>query len=221
MSAFLAPIHTWLFNKIILAEELEKSLQEAYIDKYNDIAKNVVEESLAFGTPIDTTKKIEDIIDTSNIHGWLQDKITKVETRTAYIITQMAKRYEKEAEVIAEQCFITQGKVIGESSKEKGILETPEELFNTLNNYLLEGMPCDRVTRIIKSESDIFEWETTSCIHKAYWENVSGDVNVFYNLRHIWIKAYIENLNDKFTYNFIEGLEHSGIIGVNQIKKVN
>ncbi len=34
MSAFLAPIHTWLFNKILLAEELEKSLKEAYIDKY-------------------------------------------------------------------------------------------------------------------------------------------------------------------------------------------
>ncbi len=31
-------------------------------------------------------------------------------------------------------------------------------------------MPCDRVTRPIKSENNIFEWETTSCIHKSYWE---------------------------------------------------
>lgn len=219
MSAFLAPIHTWLFNKIILAEELEKSLQEAYIDKYNDIAKDVVEKSLAYGSPIDTTKKIEDIIDTSNIHGWLQDKITKVETRTAYIITEMVKKYEQEAENIAKECFAAQGKAVGETSREKGILEIPEELFNALNNYLLEGMPCDRVTRIIKSEGSIFEWETTSCIHKGYWEKISGDVNVFYNLRHIWIKAFIESSNGEFTYNFIEGLEHSGIIGINQVKK--
>jgi len=217
MSAFLAPIHTWLFNKIILAEELEKSLQEAYLDKYNEIAKDVVEKSLAYGSPIDTTKNIEDIIDTSNIHGWLQDKITKVETRTAYIVTEMIKKYAQEAESIAEGCFAAQGKAIGETSKAKGVLGTPEELFNTLNNYLLEGMPCDRVTRVINSKINIFEWETTSCIHKGYWEMISGDVNVFYNLRHIWTKAFIEGSNDEFTYNFIEGLEHSGIIGVNQI----
>ena len=30
-------------------------------------------------------------------------------------------------------------------------------------------------------------------------------------------KAFIENSNEEYTYNFIEGLEYSGIIGVNQI----
>ena len=217
MSAFLAPIHTWLFKKILLAEELEKNLQKAYIDKYNDSAKDVVKESLAYGSPIDTTKNIEDIIDTSNIHGWLQDKISKVETRTALIITEMTKRYGEEAFAIAKQCFANQGKTVGETPKAKEMSEVPEEIFNTLNNYLLEGMPCDRVTRLTKSESDLLQWETTSCIHKNYWEIVNGDVNMFYELRHIWTKAFIESCNDEFTYNFIEGLPHSGIIGVNQI----
>ena len=217
MSAFLAPIHTWLFNKILLAEDLEKSLQKAYIDKYGDNTKEVMEKSLAYGSPIDTTKNIEDIIDVSNIHGWLQDKISKVETRTALIITEMIKKYGEEAEVIAEICFAEQGKTVGETSKAKEMPGTPEELFNTLNNYLLEGMPCDRVTRLIKAESDILEWETTSCIHKKYWEIVNGDVNIFYDLRHTWTKAFIESSNEEYTYNFIEGLEYSGIMGVNQI----
>ncbi len=217
MSAFLAPIHTWLFNKILLAEDLEKNLQKAYIDKYGDYAKDVAKRSLAYGSPIDTTKNIEDIIDASNIHGWLQDKISKVETRTALIITEMVKKHGEEAETIAKECFANQGKTVGETSKTKEMPGTPEELFNTLNNYLLEGMPCDRVTRLIKSESNILEWETTSCIHKNYWEKVSGDVNIFYNLRHIWTKAFIENSNEEYTYKFIEGLEYSGIMGVNQI----
>ena len=217
MSAFLAPIHTWLFKKILLAEELENSLQKAYIDKYNDSAKDVVKESLAYGSPIDTTKNIEDIIDTSNIHGWLQDKISKVETRTALIITEMTKKYGEEAYHIAKECSENQGKAVGETPKAKEMSETPEEIFNALNNYLLEGMPCDRVTRLTKSENNILEWETTSCIHKNYWERVSGDVSMFYELRHIWTKAFIESCNADFTYNFIEGLQHSGIIGVNQI----
>jgi hypothetical protein len=217
MSAFLAPIHTWLFNKILLAEDLEKSLQEAYIDKYGDNAKEAINKALTYGSPIDTTKNIEDIIDASNIHGWLQDKISKVETRTALVITEMVKKYGEEAETIAKECFAAQGEKVGETSKAKEMPGTPEELFNALNNYLLEGMPCDRVTRLIKAENDILEWETTSCIHKSYWEKVSGDVNIFYILRRTWIKAFIENSSEEFSYNFIEGLEHSGIIGVNQI----
>ena len=217
MSAFLAPIHTWVFNKILLAEELESNLKKAYIDKYGDNAKYVIEKLISYGSPIDTTQNIEDIIDVSNIHGWLQDKISKVETRMAYIVTQMIRKNEKEAENIARECFIEQGKSVGETSRAKEMPGSPEEVFNALNNYLLEGMPCDRVTRPIKSEYDIFEWETISCIHKSYWETVEGDVNIFYNLRHEWIKAFVENSNEKYTYNFNKGLEYNGIIGVNQI----
>jgi hypothetical protein len=217
MSAFLAPIHTWLFSKILLAEDLETNLKKVYIDKYGDVAIDIGQKSLDYGNPIDTTKNIEDIIDVSNIHGWLQDKIGKVETRTAFIITEMIKKYGKDAEVIARACFEKQGKVVGETFRDKGTPEKPEEIFNGISNYLLEGMPCDRVTRPIKSENDIFEWETTSCIHKSYWEEVNGDVNIFYNLRHAWTKAFIEKANGKYTYNFIKGLEDSGIIGVNQI----
>ncbi|MCB2294620.1 hypothetical protein LGK95_14045 [Clostridium algoriphilum] len=217
MSAFLAPIHTWLFSKILLAEKLEANLKKSYIDKYKDIAKDIVQKSLVYGNPIDTTKDIEDVIDVSNIHGWLQDKIGKVETRTAFIITEMVKKYGEEAQVIAKECFILQGTIVGETLKGKETVESPEEVYNAINNYLLEGMPCDRVTRLTKSESDIYEWETTSCIHKDYWKMVNGDVNIFYNLRHVWTKAFIENSNDKYTYNFIKGSEHSGIIGINQI----
>ncbi len=36
MSAFLAPIHTWLFNKIKLAQDLEKDIVNLHIEKrYN------------------------------------------------------------------------------------------------------------------------------------------------------------------------------------------
>ena len=205
MSAFLAPIHTWLFNKILLAEDLESSLKKAYIDKYKDIAVEVAEKSLAYGNPIDTTRNIEDIIDKSNIHGWLQEKISGVETRTAFTISEMIKKYGKEAEDIAALSFMNQGKTVGKTLNEKEMPQNPEELYNSLNIYLLEGMPCDRVTKLLKSENNILEWETTSCIHKKYWEMVNGDVNVFYDLRQRWIKAFIENSNDEFTYKFIEG----------------
>ena len=36
MSKFLAPIHTWLFNKIMLAQDLEQDIIKLHIDKYKD-----------------------------------------------------------------------------------------------------------------------------------------------------------------------------------------
>jgi hypothetical protein len=217
MSAFLAPIHTLVFNKILLAEDLEKSLKKVYIDKYKDYAKDIDEKSLAYGHPIDTTKNIEDVIDASNIHGWLQNKIAATETRTALVITEMVNKFGKEAEDIAILCFKDQGTSVGKTLNEEQMPKSLEESFKLMNNYMLEGMPCDRVTRIIKSEGNILEWETMSCIHKEYWEVVNGDVNIFYNLRHTWIKAFIENSNEKCTYNFIEGLGYNSALGVNQI----
>ena len=38
MSAFLAPIHTWLFNKIKLVTRLEKDIVKLHIDKYKESA---------------------------------------------------------------------------------------------------------------------------------------------------------------------------------------
>jgi hypothetical protein len=217
MSAFLAPIHTLVFNKILLAEDLEKSIKKVYIDKYKDFAKDIAEKSLEYGHPIDTTKNIEDVIDASNIHGWLQDKIAATETRTALMITEMVNKFGKEAEDIAIVCFKDQGTSVGKTLNEKQMPSSLEESFKLMNNYILEGMPCDRVTRIIQSENNILEWETTSCIHKKYWELLNGDVNIYYNLRQSWIKAFIENSNEEYTYNFIKGLEYNGALGVNQI----
>ena len=40
---------------------------------------------------------------------------------------------------------------------------------------------------------------------------------IFYNLRHKWIKAFIENSNEKYIIILLEGSEYNDAMGVNQI----
>jgi hypothetical protein len=219
MSKFLAPIHTWLFNKIKLYEGLESDLVNAYTEKYGENVKNLykdIEEE--HGYPLEN-KPIEELIDVSNIHGWLQHKISLAETRQAAFITEIFNNHNKEEALnIALDLYAKQARICAEEAKEKYQISTPEEMYNALNSYIIEGMPCDRVNDITVSNEDKLQWETALCLHKNYWDAANGDINVFYTLREAWIKAFIETLNSSFTYKVTHNATGTPI-SVNEITK--
>ena len=82
MSLFLGKIHYWLFNKVLWFEGLEGEIIKLAKDKGIDVEKLEAEINSKYGvkTP---NKNLEDMIDTSNIHGWLQGKIHSAEGRMA------------------------------------------------------------------------------------------------------------------------------------------
>lgn len=209
MSKFLAPIHSWLFNKIKLHEELEKNLINGYKEKYGDdiltIAKNAEEK---YGALIED-RPIEELIDTSNIHGWLQNKISIAETRQAAFLTEIFNRYGNEAMEISINAYAAQGSECGKDAASKYDLSTAPKIYEALNNYLLNGMPCDNVSSITTREEDTLQWRVGKCLHRGYWEIAGADINTFYDLRDNWIKAFVENANSNFTYA-VELFDKSG-----------
>ena len=201
MSKFLAPIHTWLFNKIKLYELLEKNLVSTYTEKYGeevtDIYKQIQDK---FGYPVED-KPLEELIDVSNIHGWLQNKISIAETRQAALLTKLYAIHGEEVKNIAIDLYSKQGIDCGEDAKQKYEVNNAPEIYQALNNYILEGMPCDRANVIIENSEDKLDWKNEMCLHRAYWESVQGNINIFYELRDSWIKSFVESVNNNFTYN--------------------
>jgi len=41
-------------------------------------------------------------------------------------------------------------------------------------------------------------------VHKDIWNRESGDVSYFYNLRGLWIKAFVNEVNSNFEYVELE-----------------
>ena len=61
-------------------------------------------------------------------------------------------------------------------------------------------MPCDRVNEVITLEDYIVIWKRRICVHKEICENENVDVNIFYNLRDLWIVSFVNVLNNNFEY---------------------
>lgn len=200
MSAFLAPIHSWLFNKILMFQDIEMDLRNKYLEVYGEEAREIVEETKEFGELIDRTKSIEELIDLGNIHGWLQNKIQNGESRVASILSRFIDKYGDDALKIAEDIFYNNGVKQGEIAKHKESPENAKDIFSTLNNYILEGMPCDRVQKLIQADEDVVRWINTSCVHRGNFDRVNADINLFYSLRFIYLKGFVSSANEGYKF---------------------
>ncbi|WPC42456.1 hypothetical protein [Clostridium sp. JS66] len=199
MSLFLGKIHYWLFDKIKWFEGLESDIVSWAEHKGLPVDNWKEEIYKDFGHPVED-KPLEDMIDTSNIHGWLQDKISKAEGRQAAWVTKILNSSEEYKEDLIN-IFEKQGSKLGDKYRQNLIPNTPEEVYNIINDSILEGMPCDRVTEELENNSEVYMWRTNLCLHSKYWDSVNGDVNNFYILRDAWIECFIKALNSNFSYN--------------------
>ncbi|RDY23153.1 hypothetical protein CHF27_009390 [Romboutsia maritimum] len=211
MSLFLGKIHYWLFNKILWFEGLEDEIIKLAENEGLDIEKLSSEINSKYGEKL-PNKPLEDMIDTENIHGWLQSKIHSAEGRMAAWTTNILNNNEN-ALVKMGNIYISQGKKAAKEVKgSKVILTNSKEIYNSVNDYILDGMPCDRVNEVITLEDDIVEWNTRICVHKEIWDMEKGSVSTFYNLRSLWIKAFVDEVNGDFEYIEMED-------GIKTIKK--
>ena len=202
MSLFLGKIHYWLFNKITWFENLEEDIISLAKEEGLDIEviNNKIISKLGEKTP---NLPLEDIIDTSNIHGWLQERITSAESRVASWITIILEKNSDISKL--ENLFIKQGKNAAKEVLSKEIKEfNAIDIFNSMNDYILDGMPCDRVNEVIDSSEESIMWKRRVCVHKNIWENEGILVDVFYELREHWINAFVNTMNNDYEYVKLE-----------------
>ena len=184
MSAFLGPIHTWLYNKIKFQDELTKKIMDL-------VSQKGYEEELL--SQLDNRYgrleegELADIIEESNIHGWLQDKITVVENCLAFFVTIVTDKHPERIVDINDAVY--------EFGKEHAVTNgiSVKEVYGYLDNLLLNGMPCDRVNDITNEDENSITWNQTVDIHETYWKIINGNVEYYYAIRKSLIVGMLEN----------------------------
>ncbi|MGB3368284.1 MAG: hypothetical protein WBA54_12390 [Acidaminobacteraceae bacterium] len=208
MSKFLAPIHFWLFDKINLHEAMEMDFRSKLINDTNESLISTIKNE--FGAVIGTTA-LEEIIDQGNIHGWLQAQITNAEKRQAFLITNLIATDKESTLKAANETYFEFGKSAGEKALAEKSVSNTQDIYNQLNNHLLEGMPCDRVNSVSEVSDTHISWITSRCLHKDYWDQVGGDIHVYYELKSSFINGFLSGLNTKFTYSFEDATDPSAL----------
>lgn len=215
MSKYLAPIHFWLFDKIKLYEAMEEDIRAKLI---NDENKALIDKIHANFEPLIGSTQLEEVIDQGNIHGWLQSKISNAEKRQAFLITNLMSS-DKEA-VLKEslETYYNFGKSSGEKVYSEGTVSSTQDIYNQLNNFLLEGMPCDRVNSVSDASDEHIRWVTQKCLHKDYWDEAGGDIHVYYQMRKSFINGFLAGLGTDFKYEY-EDANIPGLLFVHKIYK--
>jgi hypothetical protein len=212
MSLFLGKIHYLLFDKVLWFEMLEDEIINLAKDSglNIDILSKKIDEKYGAKLP---SEPLENMIDTSNIHGWLQSKIHSAEGRMAAWTTAILT-HSKDSSSKMEAIYIQQGKIAAKEAAEKDLeYFTAPDIFNRINDYILDGMPCDRVNEIVSSDESSHSWIRRLCVHEDIWNEEKGDVKYFYKLRGLWIKAFVETVNSDFEY-----IEEDGVMIVRRVK---
>ena len=207
MSLFLGKIHYWLFNKILWFDNLENEIVELAKAENIDISQIQAHINAKYGEKLQN-RNLEEIIDESNIHGWLQNKIHVSEGRmaawTKFMIDNSPNNLAK-----IEEVYRLQGIKAAKEVKENKSEFDAKSMFNHLSDYLLDGMPCDRVNEVLVNEADEVKWAKRACVHKDVWSAEDMDVKVFYDLRNVWTKAFVNELDSSYEYNVADNDEYS------------
>ena len=192
MSAFLGPIHYWLYGKIKLQEDLvDQVVALAKEEGLTDMADTLASQYGQFDrSPLET------IIDEGNIHGWLQDKVSRSEYKLAEGVTALLN---KDANLFGklEAIFYAAGEAKARELLQEEDLTLPR-VYKAISDSLLDGMPCDRAVGIVSEEDDEIVWKTIHCVHEGYWNEVGGDIDHYYKLREAYLNGFAKALGLKF-----------------------
>ncbi|QGG46740.1 hypothetical protein [Heliorestis convoluta] len=201
MSAFLGPIHHWLYRKIRLVVEREELVYDKAVDICNDKAVEIRSEVWeVYGEPLPNLS-LDQLIDGRNIHGWLQNQINIAETREAAQIQKLIESCGDVGQSAVEKAFMEQGTLCGREAVEKGaLLAGADEIYKVLNNYLLNGMPCDQVNRLTSNENEQVVWESSVCLQERNWKQTTVDVSLMKHLYGLWIDAFVKAINPALSY---------------------
>lgn len=207
MSAFLGKIHYWLYDKIKLQEIIIEMVAElAETRGFN--SKNLLNECYSkYGHPVKGL--LENEIEHTNIHGWLQEQISSVEMRLAYVVTELLNNNIVNKEDIAGVFYQSGVDIMKALRINTG---SPEDFYSLIFDYMLEGMPCDRVNDVIENSETIIIWKTTIDIHRAFWDEAGGDVNNFNYFRVSWINGLLSESDAGYKYSRTDD-------GINTIRK--
>lgn len=182
MSLFLGHIHYIMYDKILFQEEiLDNLLNFLEEEKRNELKKDLDEEF-----PLEKGN-LEDIIDESNIHGWLNERVVRSENRLAKTVSILLRDFDLEK--LKNKFF-----EIGKNYKAG---EAPMEVFSFITSKFLDGMPCDHALAILKNDEDEFVFTVLSDVHKNIWKDYVSP-EIYWVLRDSFILGSLNSSDLKF-----------------------
>jgi len=95
MSAFLGPIHMWLYNQIQIVEKREAEIVKKFSEKYSETeVENIIFPYRYQYGQLKKDKPLAELITGNDIHPWLESAINSAQSREAAVIASLMDKYD-------------------------------------------------------------------------------------------------------------------------------
>lgn len=168
MSAFLSKIHYQLYDKIKYQATICETLH------------NVLHKQEPFMAVL-PKGELKEVIDHEHIHDWLLHQIKLVESQMSSLLDAIKQTKQRE---VAKDALYQAGKVIGE----KLVLQNTIEIFQHLQTYMLDGMPCMHGITLLRKAEQTCIFQCALAVHS----NIA-DFAFYMELRLCWIQGLLQN----------------------------
>ncbi|WP_346354432.1 hypothetical protein [Azotosporobacter soli] len=205
MSAFLGHIHYWLYHKIERVVEREELLYQAAAQNCGDTAEELRQQVWQiYGQPLPANSDLGEHIDQRNIHGWLQRQIMLAETREAAFIKELCDACGGLAEGLVEETFRQHGALCGQAAQQAGkhALDSAKSIYQALNDFFLNGMPCDEGDQVAKESPELLSW-TGVCHQERNWLRGGMDKERMQSWQQLWLESFVAAANPAYQYQSV------------------
>jgi hypothetical protein len=140
---------------------------------------------------------IEEVIDLGNIHGSLFEMVDSAEKRFSGIVAaatcgsvERFERVEETVRAVGESMGIAGGVASIDGVASAGASWDPVMVCSRIQEVLLDGMPCDRATEMVKMPDGSCKIVRNVDLHSSYFDAVGLDGEWYYRL----LGAFVEGL---------------------------
>ena len=200
MSAFLGPIHYWLYNKIHLVIEREQMIYDKAVDLCHSTAEEIrAQVWQVYGEPLPEVD-LGELIDHENIHGWLQRRINLAESREAAFVKELLDMCRENAQQVVKEVFYQHGLQCGGHAKQKNSYNVIEAtgIYKALQDYYLNGMPCDQNDTLVENTEEKLVWVNNGSIQEVNWKRAGAELKSMKEFYYTWLVGFVEGLNPQF-----------------------
>lgn len=188
MSAFLGPIHHWLFSKIQVLESRAFAVATALEASGKGSLNGALTE---YGDKLEGAD-ISEILGDNSIHQFLSGLIARVEVLEAKAMDAAGENHEILLDAAEKHGRETAEKAIeARGSKPENL----DEIGQYLNDFCLEGMPCDPGASF-ESAGETLVYGHSACNHLENWGYTNVDPKKMCRLTCSWTKGFVKGLSD-------------------------
>jgi hypothetical protein len=200
MSAFLGPIHMWLYNQIQIVENREAEIVARFSEKYSEAeVHNLIFPYRQQYGDLKEDQPLADLIAGSDIHPWLESAINSAQSREAAIVAALMDEYDDQ-ELLFDIYSVQAEKLADKAKKRDNVEEFDlEAAFEIINEHFVERMPCDRLSGAVKEQDKII-WKHKSQLHQEFWQQTDVDLDLMHNLYAKWLSVFTKNLNNSISH---------------------